>query len=213
MTLRATTITEQYSDMSDNNGNDNVNYETSEFTYLSDDYNTNYWRMAGPGKFVLVEDDRSLQSEGGMGLLWYTKKKYKDFVLKLDWKASSINDNSGVFIRFSEPDNDPWIAVNTGYEIQIDDMAMPDGNPLHKTGAIYNFAAPSNAAVASKPVGQWNTFGIEVTGQKYRVTLNGEKVIPEFTGNRNTEGYIGIQNHDIDSNVSFKNIRIKRKNE
>jgi Domain of Unknown Function (DUF1080) len=57
------------------------------------------------------------------------------------------------------------IAVNTGYEIQIDDLAMADGNPLHKTGAIYNFAAPSN--VASKPVGQWNTFEIEVTDQKY----------------------------------------------
>jgi hypothetical protein len=33
------------------------------------------------------------------------------------------------------------IAVNTGYEIQIDDMAAPDGNPLHKIGAIYNFAS------------------------------------------------------------------------
>jgi hypothetical protein len=87
-------------------------------------------------------------------------------------------------------------------------MAMPDDNPLQKTGAIYNFAAPSNAA-ASKPVGQWNTFEIEVTGQKYSVTLNGEKVMPEFTGNRSTEGYIGIQNHDADSHVSFKNIRIK----
>jgi hypothetical protein len=29
------------------------------------------------------------------------------------------------------------IAVNTGYEIQIDDMAAPDGNPLHKTGSFY----------------------------------------------------------------------------
>jgi hypothetical protein len=27
--------------------------------------------------------------------------------------------------------------------------------------AQYNFAAPSNAAVASKPVGQWNTLEIE----------------------------------------------------
>ncbi|MFL6378732.1 MAG: family 16 glycoside hydrolase, partial [Nitrososphaeraceae archaeon] len=43
---------------------------------------------------------------------------------------------------------------------------------LHKTGAIYNFAAPSNAKAASKPVGQWNTFEIEVTGQKYSITLN-----------------------------------------
>jgi hypothetical protein len=31
------------------------------------------------------------------------------------------------------------MAVNTGYEIQIDDLAMPDGNPLHKTCAIYKF--------------------------------------------------------------------------
>ena len=88
---------------------------------------------------------------------------------------------------------------------------MPDGNPLHKTGAIYNFAAPSNAN-ASKPIGQWNTFQIEATGQKYSVTLNDVKAIPAFTGNKLTEGYIGIQNHDADSHVSFRNIRIKKKN-
>ena len=95
----------------------------------------------------------------------------------------------------------------TGYEIQIYDLAVPDGNPLHKTGAIYNFAAPSNQR--SKPIGEWNTFEIEATNQKYSVILNGEKVIPEFIGNRLTEGYIGVQNHDTDSHVSFKNIRIK----
>jgi len=147
------------------------NNDNNEFTYLFDGQSMVGWRMAGPGKFVLVKYDKSLQSQGGMGLLWYTKKKYKDFVLKVDWKVSRRNDNSGVFVRFSDPDNDPMIAVNTGYEIQIDDMVMPDGNPLHKTGSIYNFAAPSNAA-ASKPVGQWNTFEIEVTGQKYSVLLN-----------------------------------------
>jgi hypothetical protein len=188
----------------------NNNSDSNEFTYLFDGQSIDGWCMAGPGKFVLVEYDKSLQSEGGMGLLWYTKKKYKDFVLKIDWKVSRTNDNSGIFIRFSNPDNDPWIAVNTGYEIQIDDLAMPDGNPLHKTGAIYNFAAPSNAN-ASKPVGQWNTFEIEATGQKYSITLNGEKAIAEFTGNRNTEGYIGMQNHDAYSHVSFKNIMIKEK--
>jgi hypothetical protein len=188
----------------------NNNSDSNEFTYLFDGQSIDGWCMAGPGKFVLVEYGKSLHSEGAMGLLWYTKKKYKDFVLKIDWKVSRTNDNSGIFIRFSNPDNDPWIAVNTGYEIQIDDMAMPDGNPLHKTGAIYNFAAPSNAA-ASKPVGQWNTFEIEVTGQKYSITLNGEKAIAEFTGNRNTEGYIGMQNHDAYSHVSFKNIMIKEK--
>jgi hypothetical protein len=54
-----------------------------------------------------------------------------------------------------------------------------------------------------------NTFEIEATNQRYGAILNGKKIIPEFIGNRLTEGYIGIQNHDADSNVSFKNIRIK----
>jgi Domain of Unknown Function (DUF1080) len=188
-------------------GNNDDNSDSNEFTYLFNGQSIDGWHMAGAGKFVLIECDKSLQSEGGMGLLWYTKKKYKDFALKIDWKVSRRNDNSGVFFRFSNPDNDPWIAVNTGYEIQIDDMAMPDGNPLHKTGAIYNFAAPSDPR--SKPLGEWNSFEIEATNQKYSVMLNGEKVIPEFTGNRLTEGYIGIQNHDADSHVSFKNISIK----
>jgi hypothetical protein len=203
--------------LSNNNSDmtaDNDDNDDNEFTYLFDCQSIDGWRMAGPGKFVFFEyDDKSLQSEGGMGLLWYTKKKYKNFILKIDWKVNRKNDNSGVFIRFSDPDNDPSIAVNTGYEIQIDDLAMPDGNPIHKTGAIYNFAAPSDNNIPpsspSKPIGEWNTFEIEATNQKYSVILNGEKVIPKFIGNRLTEGYIGIQNHDADSQVSFKNIRIK----
>jgi hypothetical protein len=51
--------------------------------------------------------------------------------------------------------------------------------------------------------GEWNTFEIKATNQKYSVILNGKKVISEFIGNRLTEGYIGIQNHEADSNVSF----------
>ena len=192
-----------------NNDNINDNNDSHEFMHLFNGHNMDDWHMAGPGNFVLIECDKSLQSQGGMGLLWYTKKKFKDFVLKVDWKVSHRNDNSGVFVRFSNPDNDPLIAVNTGYEIQIDDMAMPDGNLLHKTGAIYNLAAPLNAA--SKLWGEWNTFEIEVTNQKYSVALNDEKIIPEFIGNRNTEGYIGIQNHDANSRVSFKNIMIKER--
>src|SRR6187200_2008498 len=195
------------SDTTDNNDDNN------EFTYLFNGQSMDGWRMAGPGKFVFIEYDKSLQSEGGMGLLWYTKKKYKDFIIKIDWKVNRRNDNSGVFIRFSDPDNDPWIAVNTGYEIQIDDLATPDGNPIHKTGAIYNYAAPSDNNIPpsspSKPIGEWNTFEIEAINQKYNVILNGKKVIPKFIGNRLTEGYIGIQNHDADSHVLFKNIRIR----
>jgi len=97
------------------------------------------------------------------------------------------------------------IAVNNGYEIQIDDLAMPDGNPIHRTGAVYGFAAASKQIVSKEA---WNVFEINVTGQKYTVILN-NKIVTEFVGNRSLQGYIGLQNHDSKSRVSFRNIRIK----
>jgi hypothetical protein len=68
--------------------------DNDEFIYLFDGQSIDGWSMACPGNFVLIEYDKSLQSQGGMGLLWYTKKKYKDFVLIVDWKVSRRNDNS-----------------------------------------------------------------------------------------------------------------------
>jgi hypothetical protein len=59
------------------NNNDNI-----EFTYPFDGQSTDGWRMAGHGKFVL-QSDRSLQSQGGMGLLWYTKKSTRILYLRL----------------------------------------------------------------------------------------------------------------------------------
>ena len=97
------------------------------------------WSMAGRGKFQVIEQTRALESEDGMGLLWYTNRMYGDFILKIDWKVKRGSDNSGVFIRFSDPGTDPWNAVKTGYEIQIDDLALPYGRAEHKTGAMILF--------------------------------------------------------------------------
>jgi hypothetical protein len=145
-------------------------------------------------------------SRGGMGLLWYTKKKFLNFILKVDWKTSTRADNSGVFVRFADPDDDPLIAVNTGYEIQIYDGDPPDGNATHRTGATYDFAPPST--FASKEPGQWNIFEIHAIGQNYAVIVNNKRET-EFTGNRQLEGYIGLQNHDAKSRVCFGKIAIK----
>jgi hypothetical protein len=79
--------------------------------------------MAGKGSFAILQNENVLQTQGGMGLLWYYKRKFKDFILGLEWKASSKGDNSGVFVRFPNPENDPYVAVSYGYEIQIGDLA------------------------------------------------------------------------------------------
>ena len=137
---------------------------------------------------------------------WAYKRKFKDFILELEWRASTRRDNSGVFVRFPNPGDDPYIAVRYGYEIQIDDLAQPDGKPIHGTGAIYDFAAPS--IMSSNSIGQWNSLQIMAEKQRYTVAANGIIVISNFTGNRSLEGYIGLQNHDNRSKVFFKNIKV-----
>ncbi len=57
-------------------------------------------------------------------------------------------------------------------------------------------------------MGEWNHYLIKVTGQRYQIFLNGEKV-NDFYGDRSLEGMIGLQNHDDNSIVSFRNVRIR----
>ena len=177
--------------------------DDSSFTSIFDGKTLDGWKMAGDGRFVIVESDIALQSDKGGGLLWYAEKEYKNFILKLEWKVSDECDNSGVFVRFPDPDDNPNIAVREGYEVQIDSKA---GDPIHQTGAIYDFAAPSR--IVSKPMGQWNTMEIQALDQSYIVIINGEKVT-EFTGSKMTEGYVGLQAHDDKSKVSFRYIMVK----
>lgn len=105
-----------------------------------------------------------------IGLLWHTTPTPANFILKLSGLRWQENANSGVFVRFPHPDskndnNTAFVGVDFGFEVQIDQLGAPDGAPIHKTGAIYNFAAPQNpGAVPVLPVGQWNTF--ERKGQR-----------------------------------------------
>ena len=156
------------------------------------------WRMAGPGSFELV--DGVLESRGGMGLLWYAVRAFRDFVLDVHWQVTRREDNSGVFVRFPDPGDDPLTAVHGGYEIQIHDTAP---EPIHQTGGVYSFEAPS--MIASNPPGSWNHFAIACVGHEYAVTLNGAEVT-RFTGSRASEGFVGLQNHDDASRVRFRRV-------
>jgi hypothetical protein len=156
------------------------------------------WVMAGPGGFELA--DGALESRGGMGLLWYGARSFGDFTLDVHWQVQRVEDNSGVFVRFPDPGDDPWIAVHEGYEIQIHDTAP---EPIHQTGGLYSFAAP--AFVASNPPRAWNHLWIRCAGQQYEVALNGA-VVTRFRGDRRTDGFVGLQNHDPQSRVRFRRV-------
>lgn len=176
------------------------------------------WQMAGSGGFIELGAN-IIESFGGIGLLWFTKQQFADFVLRVDWRASAPDDNSGVFIRFpalgsSDPANDWKPAVDQGYEIQIDDTGKnPDvtpntfGDPLHITGSVYKLAPA--VRVASKPVGEWNSYEITAQGNTINVVLNGQAVSKLSNAQRSPKGYIGLQNHHPGSRVQFRNLRIK----
>ena len=174
------------------------------------------WQMAGNGGFQELGGN-IIESVGGIGLLWFTKEQFDDFILRVDFRLSWPNDNSGIFIRFpapgsGDPANDWKPATTQGYEIQIDNTGFnPDTNtfndPLHKTGAIYTLA-PSNAVMPA--VGQWHTYEIEAVGNKITVRLNGQQVSQLTNASRSPKGFIGLQNHHAGSTVQFTRLRIKK---
>ncbi|MFD3496654.1 ThuA domain-containing protein [Streptomyces sp. NPDC058678] len=177
---------------------------------LFDGSSTAGWSQAGPGSFTL-DDDGTITSSGGMGMLWYADRAFGAYSLKLDWKMASESgdDNSGVFVGFP-PSSDPWSAVNSGYEIQIDATDVPEKT----TGSVYGFrsADVNKRDRALNPPGEWNTYEIRVEGERLRVWLNGVK-INDFTNTDPArslrDGHVGIQNHGADDRVSFRDIRIK----
>lgn len=172
-------------------------------------YNKHGWNHYGPGYFELDKKSGVLTSSGGMGLFWYSAEKYGDFILDLEFKCLAPETNSGVFIRVPEmlTSND---YIGKSFEIQID-----DDNPeaIHRTGAIYDAEPVKINAV--KPTGEWNHYRITATGRNIKVELNGKLVndwneeprgkIKEYF----LSGFIGLQNHDSDAKVSFRNIFIK----
>ncbi|PYG01901.1 Copper binding protein, plastocyanin/azurin family [Georgenia satyanarayanai] len=166
------------------------------------------WTQAGPGGFE-VSDCGLLQPHGGMGLLWYDEQTYEDFSMRVDFRVQDPADNSGVFVRFPDPQGDPWKPVDEGYEIQIYEAT---DNPEGRTGAVYTFAGAD--PLATNPVGEWNTMEVEAVGQDYRVTVNGVEVAT-YTGDgsRGLEGFVGLQNHSsgqaAGESVEFRNVWIK----
>ena len=113
--------------------------------------------------------------------------------------------------------HDAWYGVHNGFEVQIDSA----GDEWHRTGAIYSLSRSTQ--LAQNPQGEWNTMDIELAGPITRVTLNGKlvnefdpsKPVPErkqhyepTRGPRPDYGYIGLQNHDANSVVYFKEVSV-----
>ena len=173
------------------------------------------WQQVGPGSFVV--DHGQLRTEGGMGLLWYTREKLSNCTIRVVFRLTGHEPDSGVFIRIPSPPLDPWMAVNTGYEIEIGEWP----NEYGRTGVVYSF---SKALAHPLKAGAWNTMDITLRGSRTVVHLNGLKVT-DYTegqrvppraadsgepamGPRPEAGFMGLQNHPGGS-VYFKEVSVR----
>lgn len=165
-----------------------------------------------PGKGWTVEDGVLKGNKGGD--IW-TKERYGDFVLELEFKTTG---NSGVFFRTDKPKDN----VQTGIEIQVD---IPRGKPdKHSVGAIYDLVPP---VTENAKKDDWNAMKISAKGNIIVVYVNGDKVAemdldqwteagrnPDGTKNKyktalkdyKREGHIGFQDHG--SAVMYRNVKL-----
>ena len=201
------------------------------FETLFDGTSLGNWRMStirnqpgrdNPGRFLVRRGSLEAQTGTDIGLLWLTRPAPPRYVLRLQWMMTAPDDNSGVFVAFPHPeqqnyDNTAYVGVNFGFEVQIDELARPDGAGIHRTGAIYSFKSANDGPLIVRPVGEWNDYEITVDGATFTVALNGQLVnLFKFTGDPQfprrglpstpkEPRFIGLQTHT--GGVRFRRIQ------
>jgi hypothetical protein len=162
---------------------------------------------------------------GANGDIVFGEKKFKNFELSIDWKASKMA-NSGIFYNVREVPGQP--IYYAAPEVQVLDNVDATDNkiPSHMAGSLYDMIAADPKTV--HPAGQWNTIVIRVKDGKVTHTQNGVKVVeytlwtpewdaavakskfktfPGWTEGISKEGFIGLQDHGYP--VWFRNIKIR----
>lgn len=187
----------------------------SEWTPIFDGTSLDNWEHVGDGEMKLV-DGGLLKTVGGMGLLYYTPQAFEDVQIKVVFN-NIRESNAGVFIRVPEAPTEPWMPVNKGYEVQIDN----NEDDFHATGALYSLTEVKGRFSKGD---QWNTMIITLDGDRTMVEVNGN-LVTDYTegdpvpkkvkdyepdrGPRPTAGYIGLQNHGGDDVVLFKEVSVR----
>jgi len=194
------------------------------------------WRQcngtAMPANWVV--DDQAMKvftsegknpGQGSDGDILFAKKKFKNFELSIDWKASKMA-NSGIFYDVREVPGKP--IYYAAPEVQVLDNVDATDNKIdsHLAGSLYDMLPADPKTV--HPAGSWNTIVIKVKDGMVTHTQNGVKAVsytlwtpewdamvakskfrsfPGFTEGIAREGYIGLQDHGYP--VWFRNIKIR----
>lgn len=165
---------------------------------------------AVPGDQVFTVKDGQISIKGEPLGYMYTKKKYSDYTLELEYRWEIEATNSGIFLLIEEPNN----PFPKGIECQLaagkagdfvllagSDMkeyTLPEGVTERPKFPVIAKKQPSS----EKPTGEWNKVKITVQDGVVNVYVND---VHQNTGTSPVkEGYIGLQSEGKE--ILFRNV-------
>ena len=157
-----------------------------------------------------VEDGVILVQGAPLGYM-YTKNKYRNYTLNVDWCWVDEPTNSGIFVIIEEATN----PVPNGIECQLragraGDLVLlggsnlleyqqPEDRPRPRFPSI-----PKREESSEKPEGEWNNAKITVDEGKITIYING--VFQNEGTNPVKEGHIGLQSEG--KRIKFRNVTL-----
>ena len=176
------------------------------------------WNFVVAGEDVLPEDvfyvqDGVINIKGNPFGYMYTKNKYSDYVLEVEWRWVGSASNSGIFLMIAEIGN----PFPNGIECQLragnaGDLVLLGGSNLDEYVQPEGSERPNFPVIRKreesneKPVGEWNKAKIEVRDGKITVNING--VLQNQGTNKVKEGYIGLQSEG--GEILFRNVKLTK---
>ncbi|MDR3141573.1 MAG: DUF1080 domain-containing protein [Tannerellaceae bacterium] len=168
-------------------------------------------KNAVPADQVYSVKDGVIHIKGNPFGYMYTKEKYDNYKLHVEWRWPQEATNSGIFLLIEDVKN-PFpngiecqlAAGNAGDFVCLggSDLAEFIQRPGEKRPA-FPVVKKANAT-SEKPVGEWNEANIWVKNGTITVFING---VYQNTGtNKVKAGHIGLQSEGKD--IQFRNIQI-----
>ncbi|MBC7632521.1 5'-nucleotidase C-terminal domain-containing protein [Aeromicrobium sp.] len=160
------------------------------------------WRKAGVGGFGR-QTDCTIRSLRGRGATWFTQQQAAPYTLELDWKRISSNDDSSVYLASSGRGGADAVG---GYTIPIG----ADTGAIVPTGGTLQAANPTALAAALHPVGQWNTYRVQLTGARLELYLNGTLINSmNRPAGAAVSGFVGLENRSLTDRVHYRKIQMR----
>lgn len=198
-------------------GTDSVSAQKTEKLFNGKDLsNWNFLvdKNAVPAEKVFYVKDGLIHIAGQPFGYMYTKEKYGDYKLHVEWRwPGGVASNSGIFLLIEETKN----PFPNGIECQLHagdagDFVLLGGSDLVEFHLRPGTPRPGFPVIkkakssSEKPAGEWNEANIYVKNGVITVFING---VYQNTGtNKVKEGHIGLQSEGKD--VEFRTVTLTR---